>query len=104
MTTDVFYFHGYAELYLDAAWLKATPVFDKTLCDRVGIRSLEFDGRHDALFHPFDATGRRHMEYVRDRGSYSDVPAEEIRRVFSETYPKYFNLGPDAAKLDFAPA
>ena len=28
----------------------------------------------------------------------------EIRRVFSETYPKYFNLGPDAAKLDFAPA
>ena len=45
MTTDVFYYHGYAELYLDGAWVKATAVFDKTLCERVGIRPLEFDGR-----------------------------------------------------------
>ena len=39
MTTDVFYYHGYAELYLDGAWVKATAVFDKTLSERVGIRS-----------------------------------------------------------------
>ena len=87
MTTDVFYYHGYAELYLDGAWVKATAVFDKTLCERVGIRPLEFDGRHDALFHPFDASGRRHMEYVRDRGASADVPVVEIIEAFERYYP-----------------
>jgi transglutaminase-like putative cysteine protease len=87
MTTDVFYYHGYAEMYLDGVWLKATAVFDKTLCARVGIRPLEFDGRHDALFHPFDASGRQHMEYVRDRGSFADVPVVEIMEAFERHYP-----------------
>ena len=44
------------------------------------------------------------MEYVLERGSFFDVPAGEIKRVFSETYPRYYNLGPDAAKYRFAPA
>ena len=88
MSTDVFYYHGYAELHLGGAWVKATPVFDRTLCDRVGIRALEFDGRGDALFHPFDATGRRHMEYVRDRGASADVPVAEIMEAFARHYPR----------------
>jgi hypothetical protein len=33
-----------------------------------------------------DAEGRRHMEYVRDRGSFEDVPFEEMMRVFDESY------------------
>jgi transglutaminase-like putative cysteine protease len=104
MGTDLFVFHGYTELLLDGNWLKATPAFNLSLCMRFRVKPLEFDGRTDSLFHPFDEDNRRHMEYVRDRGTYADVPADEIRRVFSETYPKYFNLGPDAAKLSFAPA
>jgi hypothetical protein len=104
MGTDLFVFHGYTELLLDGKWVKATPAFNLSLCTRFRVKPLEFDGMSDSLFHPFDEDNRRHMEYVRDRGSYADVPAEEIRRVFSETYPKYFNLGPDAAKLSFAPA
>jgi len=104
MGTDLFVFHGYAELLLEGSWVKATPAFNLSLCTRFRVKPLEFDGMSDSLFHPFDEDNRRHMEYVRDRGTYADVPAEEIRRVFAETYPKYFNLGPDAAKLDFAPA
>jgi len=104
MGTDLFVFHGYTELLLEGSWLKATPAFNLSLCTRFRVKPLEFDGMADSLFHPFDEDNRRHMEYVRDRGTYDDVPAEEIRRVFSETYPKYFNLGPDAAKLSFAPA
>jgi transglutaminase-like putative cysteine protease len=104
MGTDLFVFHGYTDLLLDAGWVKATPAFNLSLCTRFRVKPLEFDGTTDSLFHPFDEDNRRHMEYVRDRGTYGDVPADEIRRVFSETYPKYFNLGPDAAKLDFAPA
>ena len=104
MGTDLFVFHGYTELLLDGTWVKSTPAFNLSLCIRFRVKPLEFDGISDSLFHPFDEDNRRHMEYVRDRGSYADVPADEIRRVFRETYPKYFNLGPDAAKLSFAPA
>jgi transglutaminase-like putative cysteine protease len=104
MGTDLFVFHGYTELLLGGSWVKATPAFNLSLCTRFRVKPLEFDGMNDSLFHPFDEDNRRHMEYVRDRGSYDDVPADEIRRVFSQTYPKYFNLGPDAAKLSFAPA
>ena len=93
MTTDVFYYHGYAEMYLDGVWLKATAVFDKTLCERVGTRPLEFDGRHDALFHPFDASGRKHMEYVRDRGASADVPVAEIIETFERHYPRLGAMG-----------
>jgi len=104
MGTDLFVFHGYTELLLEGSWVKSTPAFNLSLCTRFRVKPLEFDGVTDSLFHPFDEDNRRHMEYVQDRGCYGDVPADEIRRVFSETYPKYFNLGPDAAKLSFAPA
>jgi hypothetical protein len=104
MGTDLFVFHGYTELLLDGRWVKATPAFNVTLCTRFRVKPLEFDGRTDSLFHPFDEDNRRHMEYVHERGSFFDVPAEEIKRVFSETYPAYFNLGPYAAKHSFAPA
>jgi transglutaminase-like putative cysteine protease len=88
MDTDLFYYHGYAELHLDGAWVKATPAFDRGLCERFGVRPLDFDGRRDALLHPYDAAGRRHMEYVRDRGAAADVPAEEIMAVFARHYPR----------------
>ena len=104
MGTDLFVFHGYTELLLEGKWVKATPAFNLTLCTRFRVKPLEFDGRTDSLFHPFDEDNRRHMEYLRDRGSYDDVPADEIKRVFSLTYPDYYNLGPDAAKETFAPA
>jgi transglutaminase-like putative cysteine protease len=104
MGTDLFVFHGYTELLLEGRWVKATPVFNRELCTRFRVKPLEFDGTQDSLFHPFDEDDRRHMEYLRHRGSFADVPADEIRRVFGETYPRYYNLGPDAAKLSFAPA
>ena len=104
MGTDLFVFHGYTELLLEGRWVKATPVFNRELCTRFRVKPLEFDGTEDSLFHPFDEDERRHMEYLHHRGSFADVPAGEIQRVFSETYPRYYNLGPDAAKLSFAPA
>jgi transglutaminase-like putative cysteine protease len=104
MGTDLFVFHGYADLYLDRKWVKATPAFNLAMCTRFRVKPLEFDGREDSIFHPFDEDNRRHMEYVTFRGTYDDVPADEIRRVFAETYPRYFNLGPDARKEKFEPA
>jgi transglutaminase-like putative cysteine protease len=87
MQTDVFRWHAYTELFLAGKWVKATPAFNASLCDRVGLRPLEFDGREDSLFHEFDRAGRRHMEYVLDRGSFADVPFERIIADFTVYYP-----------------
>jgi len=85
--TDLFIWHSYADLNVCGRWVKATPAFDLALCERVGIKPLEFDGENDSLFHPFDREGRRHMEYLRDRGTFADVPFETIQEAFSHAYP-----------------
>jgi transglutaminase-like putative cysteine protease len=101
MGTDLFVYHGLVELHLDGKWIKATPVFNLSLCTRFRVKPLDFDGRSDSIFHPFDQDNRRHMEYVRERGAHTDVPAEDIKRVFSETYPQLFNLGSAATRREF---
>jgi transglutaminase-like putative cysteine protease len=94
MTTDVFIWHGYAELWLDGAWRKATPAFNIELCQRFGLRPLEFDGASDSIYHPFDLAGQRHMEYLRERGSFADVPLTQIVADFRAVYPSWLH-GPD---------
>ena len=85
--TDVFIWHSYAELNVGGRWVKATPAFDLALCERVGIAPLEFDAQTDSLFHPFDRAGRRHMEYLNDRGAFADVPFETMLADFRASYP-----------------
>jgi hypothetical protein len=53
------------------------------------LKALEFDGRHDSLFHPFE--GRRHMEYSCGRGTFLDVPFEMIQADFRLAYPSLVN-------------
>ncbi len=96
---DTFYWHSYTELNIDDKWVKCTPAFDATLCARANIAPLEFDGVHDSLFHPFDRTGRRHMEYLKDRGAFADVPFEAIISDFKRFYPKLLVASPPAANF-----
>ncbi len=102
MGSDLFIYHGYTELLLEGRWVKATPAFNLVLCERFKVKPLEFDGREDSIFHPFDTDGRRHMEYVHDRGTFADVPAEQIKRDFKDYYPSHYALGQGAAKERFA--
>ncbi|HRF07699.1 MAG TPA: transglutaminase family protein [Xanthobacteraceae bacterium] len=88
--TDVFHWHSYTELFIDGKWVKCTPAFDAALCARAKLAPLEFDGDQDSLFQPYDPAGRRHMEYLQDRGAYADVPAETIISEFRRLYPKFF--------------
>ncbi len=85
--TDTFIWHSFTELYLSGRWVKATPAFDLQLCNRLGLKPLEFDGETDSLFHAFDQAGRRHMEYLKDRGTFSDVPFDAIQADFLKAYP-----------------
>jgi transglutaminase-like putative cysteine protease len=101
MGSDLFVYHGYTDLRIDGRWVKATPAFNLALCTRFRVKPLEFDGRGDSIFHPFDEDDRRHMEYLRDRGVYADVPVDDIQHAFREAYPKFYGLGADAAKETF---
>ena len=101
MGSDLFIYHGYTDLRIDRRWVKATPAFNLALCTRFRVKPLEFDGRADSIFHPFDEDERRHMEYLRDRGVHADVPVDEIQREFRAAYPKFYSLGADAAKESF---
>jgi len=90
INTDVFFFHGYTEFLLGGRWIKVTPTFNSTLCARFRVKPLDFDGEHDAIFHPYDMEGRRHMEYVKDHGLFTDVPYEKIIEVFKTHYGVFF--------------
>jgi transglutaminase-like putative cysteine protease len=101
MGSDEFIYHGFAELLLEDRWVKATPAFNLALCEKFRVKPLEFDGRSDSIFHPFDADDRRHMEYLRDRGTFTDVPVDEIREAFREYYPRLYELRGAAARESF---
>jgi len=99
--TDLFTYHGYTDLFLEGRWVKATPAFNLSLCQKFRVLPLEFDGKADSVFHPFDADGRRHMEYVLDRGTRADVPYEEITSNFRAVYPRMHGAGGLRAAGDF---
>ena len=84
--TDLFVYHGYSELLLDGRWVKATPAFNRELCARFGVEPIDFDGRSDALLHQHSADGAQHMDYVRDRGWFADLPLPEILAALRSHY------------------
>ncbi|MCW5611779.1 MAG: transglutaminase family protein [Rubrivivax sp.] len=101
MATDVFYWHGFSELWIDGAWRKATPAFNLSLCERFGLLPLEFDGLADSIYHPFDRAGHRHMEYVHHRGSFDDVPLAQIVADFEHHYPRWLEQPAVLQQADF---
>jgi transglutaminase-like putative cysteine protease len=92
MQTDLFCWHGYTSIHLGGKWLKATPAFNVELCEKFRLVPLDFDGRKDSIYHPFDLDGNRHMEYVNFRGEFADVPVDRIRDTFLSEYPAAHTL------------
>ncbi|MGJ8669150.1 MAG: transglutaminase-like domain-containing protein [Oceanococcus sp.] len=90
LKTDVFFYHGYTDIWLEGQWRKATPAFNIELCDKFGLHPLDFDGRSDSIYHPYDKAGQRHMEYVHFRGAFADVPLAAMQDTFDREYPGLF--------------
>jgi len=98
--SDLFVYHGYTELYLEGKWVKATPVFNLSLCEKAKVAPLEFDGRNDSVFQPFNVEGEKHMEYIHDHGPFFDVPMETIIQAMAEAYPNLVDAA-TATDADF---
>lgn len=84
------FFHGLTSVWLDGRWMKATPIFNKTLCRLYRMTPLDFDGTADSLYQPYDADNRRYMEFVKDYGEFDDFPYEMVLRRMHESHPKLF--------------
>lgn len=85
--TDVFAYHGYVEIMPGKEWIKATPTFNATLCQKLGVPPLEFSGDRDALLQPFDAKGREFMSYIAQHGTFFDVPVKFLIAEMKRIYP-----------------
>ncbi len=102
---DLMRWHAFTEFYLEKLWVKSTPAFNLELCKRFRVKPLEFNGREDSIFHPFDADERMHMEYVHERGSFADVPLSQIIATYRAQNPKLFDdycggdFGADAEQI-----
>jgi transglutaminase-like putative cysteine protease len=84
--SDIFSYHGFMEFYLEGKWVKATPAFNKELCHRAKVSPLEFNGREDSIFHPFNEEKKLFMEYVDDHGTFADIPVDQIVDAWKEKY------------------
>jgi len=84
--SDLFVYHGYTEFYLENKWVKATPAFNAELCIRHKVLPLEFDGREDSVFQPYNSEKKKYMEYVEHHGEYSDIPVNEIVAAWKKVY------------------
>ncbi|MCB2100800.1 MAG: transglutaminase family protein [Rhodobacterales bacterium] len=99
---DVYCWHGYTETWVDGAWVKSTPAFNAAMCEKFGVHPLEFDGREDSLLHPYDTSGRQHMEYLKERGTFADVPYDTIIADFRRVHAGMFDDAATAEHPDFA--
>jgi len=86
--TDLFVYHGFTEFYLEGKWVKATPAFNVELCKRHHVAPLEFNGREDSMFQPYNLEKDQFMEYVADLGTYHDVPVDVIVAGWESAYGK----------------
>ncbi|MEW1818831.1 transglutaminase-like domain-containing protein [Streptomyces diastaticus] len=87
---DVFHQHALTSIHLEGRWVKATPVFNRTLCRLYRMAPLEFDGTADSHLHPFDEQGRRQMEFLRVHGEYDDLPYDWIIADLRARHPGLF--------------
>ena len=91
LQSDIFRMHGFIELYLNGRWVKATPAFNRQLCELMNVEPLDFDGVHDSMFQEYTDDGQAHMEYVNDHGIFDDVPHEFIVSGIQSAYPHLFS-------------
>lgn len=96
LKTDLIVFHGAAEVYLKDKWIKLVPAFDRALCEKLGVSTIDFDGENDAIFQEFKPTDGQvsksgFMEYTHEYGSFTDFPYDLAVGELRKHYPDAFD-------------
>ena len=85
--------HGMVNVFLDGKWLKISPAFNASLCERLNVEPVDFDGETDSFLQQYDSQGSIFMEYTDDYGHFEDVPVEFMVQNVKEHYPHIFDRG-----------
>ncbi len=88
--------HGMVNLYLNGKWLKVSPAFNQSLCEKCNVAPLEFDGENDSMFQEYDSEGNEFMEYLQDYGHFEDVPFDFMIHNMKTHYPEIVNMSQDS--------
>lgn len=75
---NVFPFHGYNQFLLNGKWISVAATFDRKLCEKNGLRLVEFNGEDDAILPETDLKGRPFIEYLEKYEPQSDLPFQHI--------------------------
>jgi len=89
MKTNTFHRHGYNQFLLNGQWVSAAATFDKNLCEKNGLPTVEFDGKSDAILPEKGLKGEPYIEYVEKFPPHDDLPFHWIAEKISEI------VGPD---------
>lgn len=81
--TTIFPRHGYNQFFIDGKWISTAATFNKGLCEKNGLPTVEFDGKHDALLPDKDLNGNPYIEYVETFPPEADLPFEWIAQKLS---------------------
>jgi transglutaminase-like putative cysteine protease len=84
--------HGMVNVYLDNKWLKMSPAFNKSLCEKLNVEPLDFDGENNSFLQQYNSKGNRFMEYIDDYGYFDDVPLDFMIKNIKEHYPNIFDI------------
>ncbi len=83
-TTNIFPRHGYNQFFLNGKWVSAAATFDKVLCEKNGLPTVEFDGKKDAILPDKDLQGAPYIEYIEKFPPKEDLPFDWIKERVSQ--------------------
>ncbi len=84
--------HGMVNVYLNGKWLKMSPAFNKSLCEKLNVAPLAFDGENHSFLQQYNSEGSRFMEYTADYGHFEDVPVAFMIQNVKAHYPEIFDV------------
>ena len=91
--------HGMVNVLLDDKWLKISPAFNASLCEKLNVQPVGFDGENHCTLQQYNSEGSRFMEYTADYGHFEDVPLEFMLCNIKEHYPHIFDTGDDTTEF-----
>lgn len=95
MKTDIFFPHIYNQFYINSNWINVAATFDRSICERINVPWVEFDGVNDAILPAQDNEGNPYIEYVDRYGEFDDFPwqivFEKLPYYYGENYELWFN-------------
>lgn len=84
--------HGMVNANINGKWLKMSPAFNSSLCERLNVEPLAFDGETSSYLQAYNSEGSQFMEYLDDYGHFEDVPLAFMKQNIQEHYPELFHL------------